>query len=262
MPDYQNIFDTHAHYADSRFDDDREQLLGTVFPATGIRYIMLAGIRIPDCYRSQELARQYDYIYCSAGLHPSYLDGRPADWLSQLRELARFEKCRAIGEIGLDYHRDTPDRTLQKTLFIEQLKLALELDLPVILHIRDAIGEASEILHQYQPRGVMHCYNGSAETAKDLLRIPDLYFSFSGVITYQNTRKPLEALAVLPMDRILIETDSPYLTPEPFRSEPPRRRCDSTMILRTAQKAAEIKQLPVQKFLTICCENGKKLFRI
>ena len=262
MAEYTNIFDTHAHYADSRFDSDRTELLTKILPEAGIRYLMLAGIRIPDCWKSQELARQYDAVWCSAGLHPSYLDGRPHDWKTQLRTLTAFEKCKAIGEIGLDYHKATPDRALQRKIFIEQLELANELDLPVILHIRDAMGDAAEILKQYRPRGVMHCYNGSAETAKELLKIPDLYFSFSGVITYQNAKKPLEALAVLPPDRILIETDCPYLTPEPFRSQKRGQRCDSTMILRTAEKAAEIRNMPVQDLITICCENALRIFGI
>ena len=257
MP-YQNIFDTHAHYASSRFDNGREELLKKILPENGIRYIMLAGVELPDCHQSAELARRYDYIYCSAGIHPSHIENLPDDWLDQLRELAEYEKCKAIGEIGLDYYRGKADADMQKQFLISQIQLAKELDLPVIFHFRDATGDAVEILKQYQPRGILHCFNSSAETAKELLKIPDLYFSFSGVITYSNVRKPLEALRVLPPERILIETDSPYLAPEPFR----KRRCDSTMITLTAEKAAEIKQIPVQDFITICCENACRIFRI
>ncbi|HAJ97219.1 MAG TPA: hydrolase TatD, partial [Ruminococcus sp.] len=162
------------------------------------------------------------------------------------------------GEIGLDYHLGKENAPLQKDILIQQMQLAKQLDLPCIFHFRDATGDAVQILKQYQPCGILHCFNGSAETAKELLKIPDLYFSFSGVITYQNVRKPLEALRIIPQDRILIETDAPYLTPEPFR----KRRCDSSMIILTAEKAAQIRNLPVQDFITICCENARRIFRI
>ena len=257
MP-YQNIFDTHAHYASSRFDNGREELLKKILPENGIRYIMLAGVELPDCCQSAELARKYDYVYCSAGIHPSHIQNLPDNWLEQLRELAKYPKCKAVGEIGLDYYRGKADAEMQKHFLISQILLAKELDLPVIFHFRDATGDAVQILKQYQPKGVLHCFNGSAETARELLSIPNLYFSFSGVITYANVRKPLEALRILPPERILIETDSPYLAPEPFRN----RRCDSTMIALTAEKAAEIRQIPVQDFITICCENACRIFHI
>lgn len=252
------LFDSHAHYADVKFDADREALLGTVLPSQGIRYIMLAGIQIPDCYESQELAERYDYIYCSAGIHPEYVSEIPQDWEQQLRILAAHEKCRAIGEIGLDYHWHPEEKELQKEIFKKQLGLAKELDLPVILHIRDAMGDAVEILKEYRPKGVMHCYNGAPETARELLKIPELYFSFSGVITYKNARKPVESLKILPSDRILLETDCPYLAPEPFRHE----RCDSTMLTYTAQRMAEIRDISVQELEELTCTNARKLFGI
>lgn len=255
---YQNIFDSHAHYENQCFDTERERLLGQILPENGIRYIMLAGIALPDCLNSQKLAQDYDYIYCSAGIHPKHIHDLPENWLEQIRMLADYEKCLAIGEIGLDYYWNQDDKSLQKEIFIQQLELAKKLDLPVILHIRDAMGDAVEILKTYQPRGVMHCYNGSAETAKELLKIDGLYFSFSGVVTYKNARKPVEALQILPLDRIMMETDCPYLAPEPYR----HKRCDSRMIIHTAEKMAEIKQIATQELVTICCENAKRLFRI
>lgn len=255
---YTNIFDTHAHYASAKFDQDRDLLLQKLLPETGIRYIMLAGIEIPDCITSVQLAQKYDYLYCSAGLHPSYLDSRPDDWQEQIRNLAQFPKCKAIGEIGLDYHNGKENADLQKEILIKQIQLAKELDLPCIFHFRDATGDAVEILEYYQPEGILHCFNSSAETAKQLLKIPDLYFSFSGVITYKNAKKPVEALQAIPVDRLLIETDSPYLAPEPFR----HKRCDSSMILYTAEKAAQVKNIPVQDFITICCENACRIFHI
>ena len=255
---YTNIFDTHAHYADKKFDSDREVLLSQILPEAGIKYVMLAGVEISDCFASAALARQYDYLYCSAGLHPSYLASRPDDWQEQIRLLSQFPKCKAIGEIGLDYHNGKETAELQKQILIQQILLAKTLDLPCIFHFRDATGDAVQILKQYQPKGILHCFNSSAETAKSLLTIPDLYFSFSGVITYKNARKPVEAIQIIPPDRLLIETDSPYLAPEPFR----HKRCNSSMILQTAIKAAELKQLPVQDFITICCENACRIFDI
>lgn len=256
--EYTDIFDTHAHYADKKFDSDRELLLSQTLPAAGIKYIMLAGVEVPDCLASMELAKQYDFLYCSAGLHPSYLDSRPEDWQEQIQSIAGFSKCKAVGEIGLDYHNGRENAELQKQILIQQILLAKELQLPCIFHFRDATGDAVEILKQYQPRGILHCFNSSAETAKELLKIPDLYFSFSGVITYKNARKPVEAIQVIPENRLLIETDSPYLAPEPFR----HKRCDSSMILRTAEKAAELRKMPVQDFITICCENACRIFDI
>ncbi|MBR1527960.1 MAG: TatD family hydrolase [Oscillospiraceae bacterium] len=255
---YTNIFDTHAHYADAKFDQDRDLLLSKTLPEAGIKYIMLAGVEIPDCFASAELAEQYAYLYCSAGLHPGYLHSRPDDWQIQIRTLAKFPKCKAIGEIGLDYHNGRENADLQKKILIQQILLAKELDLPCIFHFRDATGDAVEILKSYQPRGILHCFNSSAETAKELLKIPDLYFSFSGVITYKNARKPVEAIQIIPAHRLLIETDSPYLAPEPFRHQ----RCDSSMIQHTAEKAAALKNIPVQDFITICCENARRIFHI
>jgi len=258
MMQFKHIFDTHAHYADSAFNADREFLLKEKLPASGIQYIMLAGVTLPDCFQSQKLAQTYDYIYCSAGIHPEYIENLPQNWLSQLRKLAEFPKCKAIGEIGLDYYQNKFNKSLQKEILIRQIQLAKELNLPCIFHFREATGDAVQILKTFQPKGIFHCFTCSAEIAKDLLQIPDLYFSFSGVVTYPNAKKPLKALEILPLERILIETDSPYLAPVPFRG----KRCDSSMILSTAQKIAEIKQLPLQDFITICCENACKIFQI
>ncbi|MDE5769327.1 MAG: TatD family hydrolase [Oscillospiraceae bacterium] len=252
------IFDSHAHYADHQFDADREELLANILPSQGVKSIMLAGIQIPDCYESQKLAESYDYLYCSAGIHPEYVGDIPQDWEQQIRTLAQHEKCRAIGEIGLDYYWHPEEKEIQKEILKKQLKLAQELDLPVILHIRDAMGDAVEILKEYRPRGVMHCYNGAPEITMELLKIPELYFSFSGVITYRNARKPVESLKILPPDRIMIETDCPYLAPEPFR----HKRCDSRMIEHTAQRMAEIRNISVQELEELTCANAKKLFKI
>ncbi len=254
---YTNIFDTHAHYTDRAFDADRGELLASL-PERGVSLVMLAGCSPEDSAACAALAGQYDYIYAAAGVHPECVDRLPEDWLAQIRKLAQDDpKIRAIGEIGLDYHYEGYDAEKQKAVFIAQLELAQELDLPVILHVRDAIGDAMEILRQYRPKGVMHCYSGSAETAKEILQL-GLYISFTGVLTFKNARKALEVLEMLPADRFLLETDCPYMAPVPFRG----KRCDSSLIAYTAEKAAEIKNMDTQELIDLCCENGKKLFGI
>lgn len=258
MSTLHSIFDTHAHYADKAFDDDRKQLLEEILPAAGIAQIMLAGITLADCRQSAALAQQYSYIWCSAGIHPCHVEELPDDWLAQLRELARFSRCRAIGEIGLDYYHHKSSSARQKEILLQQIALAQELDMPMIFHFRDATGDAVEILKACQPRGVLHCFNSSAEVAEELLHIPDLYFSFSGVLTYKNARKPVEAIQVIPPDRLLLETDAPYLAPVPHR----RTRCDSSMIIHTAEKAASLKHIPTQELINICYENARRLFAV
>ncbi len=254
---YTGIFDTHAHYTAHAFDEDREALLQAL-PGRGVRYVMLAGCDPEDSAACAALANQYDYVYAAAGVHPENIDDLPEDWLAQIRNLIQENpKIRAIGEIGLDYHYDGYDAETQKAVFIAQLELAAELDLPVILHVRDAIGDAMEILRKYRPRGVMHCYSGSAETAKEILSM-GLYIGFTGVLTFKNARKALEVLEILPADRLLLETDCPYMAPVPFRG----KRCDSAMIAYTAEKAAEIKGMDTQALIDQCRENGVKLFGI
>lgn len=254
---YTNIFDTHAHYTDRAFDADREQLL-TELPEKGVSLVMLAGCSTQDSAACAALAEQYDYIYAAAGVHPECVDTLPEDWLAQIRKIAESsDKVRAIGEIGLDYHYEGFDAEKQKAVFISQLELAAELDLPVILHVRDAIGDAMEILRKYRPKGVMHCYSGSAETAKEILSL-GLHISFTGVLTFRNARRALEVLELLPPERFMLETDCPYMAPVPFRG----KRCDSSMIAHTAEKAAEIMGRDTQELIDCCCENGKRLFRI
>ncbi len=253
---YTNIFDTHSHYNDHAFDEDRDVLLASM-PERGVSRILLAGCDSVDSEENLRIAERYDYVYTSVGVHPGCLDDLPSDWMDTLRRLTASEKVRAIGEIGLDYHYEPYDAVLQKEIFIAQLELAKELDLPVILHVREAMGDAMDILRKYRPKGVMHCYSGSAETAKELIAM-GMHISFTGVLTFKNARRALEALEAIPMDRLMLETDCPYMAPVPLRS----KRCDSSMIAYTAEKAAEIKGMDTQALIDICCENGKKLFGI
>lgn len=251
------IFDTHAHYADEAFDSDRQELLERL-PGQGIELVMLASSGIDDTMANSKLSEQYGYIYAAAGIHPENADSVPEDYLGIVRDaVIHNPKIKAIGEIGLDYHYDGYNRERQITLFTRQLELAGELDLPVIVHSRDACGDTMNILREYRPRGVVHCFSGSAETAAEVVKL-GMYIGFTGVLTFKNAKKALRALDEIPAERLLLETDCPYMAPVPFRG----KRCDSSMIPYTAQKAAEIKKMNVQELIDIACENGKKLFNI
>lgn len=252
-----NIFDTHAHYADHAFDCDRDELLGSL-REKGVRYVMLASSSVDDTRENLLIAEKYDYIYSASGVHPESVETNPADYLDIVRETALSSpKVKAIGEIGLDYHYDGYDRDKQIKLFEEQLVLAKELNLPVIVHSRDACEDTLEILKKHKPCGVVHCFSGSAETAKEIVKL-GMYIGFTGVLTFKNAKKALKALEVVPLDRLLLETDCPYMSPVPFRGQ----RCDSSMIAYTAQKASEIKCLDTQELLDITCENAKKFYSV
>ena len=252
-----NIFDTHAHYADHAFDEDREQILASL-PEKGVKYVTLASSSVEDTAENSELAQKYDYIYAAAGVHPESVDTNPADYLETVRKaISENPKIRAVGEIGLDYHYDGYDREKQIDLFREQLELACELDMPVIVHSRDACEDTLVLLREFKPKGVVHCFSGSAETAREIIRL-GMYIGFTGVLTFKNAKKALRALAEVPLGRLLLETDCPYMAPVPFRG----KRCDSSMIAYTAQKAAEIKGIPVDELLEITCRNGMALYNI
>lgn len=252
-----NIFDTHAHYADHAFDDDRGQILAEL-PQKGVKYVMLASSSLEDTAENSVLAEKYDYIYAAAGVHPENADSNPADYLEKVRRTAvDSPKVRAIGEIGLDYHYEGYNREKQIVLFEEQLELAKELGLPVIIHSRDAWEDTFQILKKHRPEGILHCFSGSAETAREIIKL-GMYIGFTGVLTFKNAKKALKALAEVPMDRLLLETDCPYMAPVPFRGN----RCDSSMIAYTAEKAAEIKGIGVQELINITCENGKRIYSI
>lgn len=252
-----NIFDTHAHYADSAFDEDRESVLARL-PENGVKYVMLASSSVEDTVENADLALRYDYVYAASGVHPESIDSNPDDYLSIVRETANSNsKIRAIGEIGLDYHYDGYDREKQIVLFEEQIVLAKELGLPIIVHSRDAAEDTLDILRKHRPEGVVHCFSYSAEIAREVVKL-GMYVGFTGVITFKNAKKPCKALAEIPIDRLLLETDCPYMAPEPFRG----RRCDSSLIAYTAKAAAAIKELEVQELLDITCENAKRFYSI
>ncbi len=250
------IFDTHCHYTAQEFPD-REILLSQL-PEKGVAYAMQACVDLTDAEQILALSAQYDWLYASVGIHPECVpEGIPADAGERLRTLAQQEKVRAIGEIGLDYHYDGYDREAQIALFRMQLELAKELALPVIVHCRDAVSDCMELLKMYRPAGVMHCFSGSAETAKEVLAL-GMYIGFTGVLTFPNAKKARRALEVVPKERLVLETDCPYMAPVPFRG----KRCDSSMIVHTAQAAAEVMGLTAEEVLAQTLENGKRLYAI
>lgn len=252
-----NIFDSHSHYNDARFDEDRDALLASM-PENGVCGIIHASTDIESTRFGLAQSEKYPFFYAGAGLHPEEAAKAPADYLRQLEELARSSpKIVAIGEIGLDYYYEGFDRDLQLRIFEEQLQLAKRLDLPVILHSREATRDCMDMLKKYRPRGVMHCFSGSAETAREVQAL-GLYISFTGVLTFKNARKAAEALMAVADDRLLLETDCPYMAPEPYRG----KRCDSTMIPYVAQKIAELKGGTAQEVLDRCTENTCRLFGI
>lgn len=251
------FFDTHAHYDDDAFDADREELLSSL-PGSGIAYVVNPGCDLKSSRTAAELAKRYDYIYFAAGIHPEEVGSCLEGDLGQLAYLAEDPKCVAIGEIGLDYYWDISRKDEQKGIFIRQIELALELDKPVIIHDREAHGDCLEILRRYPGlSGVFHCYSGSYEMARELLK-KGWYLGFDGPVTYKNARKAFEVLEKCPMDRLLIETDSPYLSPVPLRG----KRNDSRNLSYIVQKIAEIKGCTGDEIERASLENGKALFGI
>lgn len=252
------IFDTHAHYTSEAFDEDRDTLLSSL-PDKNVGLIMQACTDISDAGNIIALADKYDYMYGSVGIHPENiaLSVVPDDAYDQLKSLAQHKKVLAIGEIGLDYHYEGYDREAQIKLFRMQLQLARELDLPVIVHSRDATEDCMNILSEYRPKGVMHCFSGSAETAKEVIKL-GMYIGFTGVLTFKNAKKSLRALEVIPEDRLVLETDCPYMAPVPYRG----KRCDSSMIIHTAEAAGNVMGKTADEVLGITYENGLRLFEM
>ena len=252
------LFDTHAHYDDSAFDGDRTALLSSM-PEHGVELILDPGCDLSSSQKAVELAEQFPHVYAAVGVHPSECAGWQESWLDELRQLAACPKVRAIGEIGLDYYwAENPPRDFQQQVFRAQLELALELDLPVIVHDREAHGDSLSIVKEYPAlRGVFHCYSGSVEMARELLAL-GWYLGFDGPVTYKNARKTVEVAEMAPLDRILIETDSPYMSPVPLRG----KRNDSRNMFYMAEKLAQIKGLSTGEMAQITMENGKRLFDI
>ena len=252
------IFDTHAHMDDRAFDDDRSALLAQL-PAQGIALVMNPGCSLDSSRAAVALAGQYDYLYAAVGSHPDAADEVNEEALAQYRLLARSSvKVRAIGEIGLDYHYEDIPREIQQRAFRAQMALAQELKLPVIVHEREAHEDGMKIVEEFPDvSGVFHCYSGSLEMAKVLIR-RGWYIGFGGVLTFKNARKAVEVAAQIPLERIVLETDCPYMSPEPFRG----RRNDPGRLHLVAEKLAQLRGVSVAEIENITLENGKKLYRI
>ena len=253
---YHGIFDSHAHYNDEAFEPDRDELIHQIH-GNGVCAVINVGCDLPSSRDGIALSRKYPFFYASVGIHPHDAQSLTKETMAELRSLAQTPKVVAVGEIGLDYHYDFSPREKQREAFEQQLILAKELSLPVIIHSREATEEALSLLKKYRPQGVVHCFSGSAETAREIANL-GMYLGFTGMITFKNTKHALEAIKALPADRLLLETDCPYMTPVPYRG----KRCDSSMIAFTAQKMAELKSLPVQEMIDIARQNTCRLFGI
>ena len=252
------LFDTHAHMDDEAFAIDREQLLSAL-PGQGIALLMNPGCSLASSRNAVKLAGEYTYIYAAVGSHPDAADEVTEDVLEEYRTLVRQNpKVKAIGEIGLDYHYEDIPRQIQQKAFRAQMALAAELKLPAIVHEREAHEDGLAIVDEFpEVTGVFHCYSGSAEMAKELIK-RGWYIGFTGVLTFKNAKKALKVAQEIPLERIVLETDCPYMSPEPFRG----RRNDPGKLYRMAEALAQLRNLTVEEIHRITMENGKRLYRI
>lgn len=252
------IFDSHAHYEDEKFDSDRIELLSGM-REKGIGTVVNVGSTIETSKKSIALAEQYEDVYAAIGVHPSEIGCLSEEGMEWLRERSAHPKVVAIGEIGLDYYYDNSPREAQRSWFEKQMQLAKEVGKPVVIHSRDACEDTMQIVRKYarEVPGVFHCFSYSLETAKELVKL-GWYLSFTGAITFKNARKALQVVEWAPLSRIFIETDSPYLTPEPHRGA----RNDSRFVPLVAEKIAQVKGLSVEEVAKATMENGKKFFGI
>lgn len=252
------IFDTHAHLDDRAFDADREELLSQL-PSNGVGLLMNPGCSLASSLAAVELAKKYDYVYAAVGSHPDAADEVNEQVLSRYRELVKKNpKVRAIGEIGLDYHYEDIPREIQQRAFRAQMALAAELNLPVIVHEREAHEDGMKIVREYPGvTGVFHCFSGSLEMAQWLIA-RGWYIGFGGVLTFKNAKKALQVAANIPLERIVLETDCPYMAPEPFRG----RRNDPGKLCRVAEKLAQLRGKTAEEIQAVTLENGRSLYRI
>ncbi len=255
----EKIFDTHAHYDDEAFDPDRDELLKGL-PENGIEKVVNVGASLASCRRTLELMNRYEHVYGALGVHPSETAELDEEALAWLRQQCQVEKCVAVGEIGLDYYWDEPDREVQKKWFVRQLGLARELKKPVIIHSRDAAKDTVDLMKAERASeigGVVHCYSYTTETAKQFLDM-GFYFGIGGVLTFQNARKLKEAAAYLPLDHIVLETDCPYLAPVPNRG----KRNSSLYIPYVVTALAKLKGVEEDTVRQAAWENAHRLYRL
>ena len=252
------LFDTHIHMNDPAFDADRDALIAS-FPEKGVALAMNVGCSLASSYDAIALAEKFPHIYAAVGTHPDAADEVNDEVIETYRKLCKLHpKVKAIGEIGLDYYYEDIPRDIQKKAFAMQLELARELDLPVVVHERDAHDDGMTMIKQFPTvKGVFHCYSGSAEMARQLVKM-GWYIGFTGVLTFKNARKAVETAQAIPLDRIVIETDCPFMSPEPFRG----KRNDPTRVYRMAEALAQIRGISVEEAEAANFENGKRLYRI
>ena len=252
----KNIFDSHAHYNDEQFDIDRDSLLASL-PEAGIVGIINCGTDVRSSLDSVAMAEKYPFVYAACGYHPESALEFTDDNLAEIEKMLSHEKCVAVGEIGLEYHYDFVPKDVQKYVFEKHLEFAVKYDMPVIVHDREAHADTMELLKKYRPKGVLHCYSGSAEMAKEVLNL-GMYIGLGGAVTFKNAVKPVEVAQMIPADRLLLETDCPYMAPVPMRG----KRNNSAYIEYVAEKIADIRNVSAQEILDITAENTRKLFNI
>lgn len=253
------FFDSHAHYNDERFEENRDELIKEIY-SEGITKIVNAGYSLESSKKAIEIADNYDFMYTIAGISPNDIDDFKEEYLKEIEELAKNKKVVAIGEIGLDYHWNTENKELQKHVFISQIKIANELKLPIVIHTREAIYDTLDILKNQikcEKNGVFHCCPLNVDLVREGLKL-GFYISFAGPITFKNSKNADEIIKMVPLDRILIETDSPYLSPEPLRG----KRNDSRNVKYMAQKIADVKEISLEEVARATYDNAKSVFEI
>ena len=254
------IFDTHAHYTDERYDDDRDSVLSSM-PENNVGLIMNVSSQLSEMPDILKLADKYPFIYAAVGIHPEAVLTATDGYLDLIKEYAKHPKIKAIGEIGLDYYWTTDTKEMQQRILGEQIDLARELKLPVVIHDREAHADTLRILKEhkvYECGGVLHCYSGSAQMAEQIVNELDMYIAFGGTVTFKNAIKPKEAAKVVPLDRLLIETDAPYLAPVPYRGE----RNTSAYLTEVLKEISALRGIDVDELEKITEENGRRLFGI
>ena len=249
-----NIFDTHAHYDDDAFDEDLGQVLSGL-AEKGVCGVINNASNMDSARRSIELAENYANVWAAVGVHPHDVKDMTDSDIDTLREMSKHKRVVAIGEIGLDYHYNFSPRDVQIKWFKKQLELAKELDLPVFIHDREAHADTLEILKGYRPKGVIHCFSGSVEMAREIIKL-GMYIGLGGAVTFKNAKTPVEVARYVPLDRLLLETDAPYMTPVPFRG----KRCSSDLIQYTAEKIAAERNMTAQQLCDITKNNTLTLF--
>ena len=254
------IFDTHAHYTDGQFDEDRDELLSGM-SKNNVSLILNACSSLDEMPDILKIAEKYPFVYAAVGIHPEAVLTATDGYLDRIRDFAKHEKVKAIGEIGLDYYWTTEAKADQQRILGEQIDLARELNMPVIIHDREAHKDTLDILKEhkvYECGGVFHCYSGSAEMVREIINELDMYIAFGGTVTFKNANKPREAAKAVPLDRLLIETDSPYLAPTPYRG----KRNSSLYLPEVITMLSELHGTAYEEIEKITFENGKKLFNI